>query len=103
MKQSVIVNEEKIHLKKDRFGWRVIHPVKNDDGSWNWKNFLVGGSYWNLLKVGAIVGIILFMCWAYKHDMQMCEHLLECGAKCIDPLYYDPTGVSILNLTLGGG
>ena len=34
--------EEKVYLKKDWFGWRVVHPVKNEDGSWNWFNLIFG-------------------------------------------------------------
>ena len=35
---------EKVYLKKDWFGWRVVEPWKNPEtGKINWFNFLVGG------------------------------------------------------------
>jgi len=82
MRETVIVNNEKVYLKKDRFGWRVIHPVKNEDNSWNWKNFFIGGSYWNILKLIGIVGLLIFIIYSYKHDISMCEELIRCNAKC---------------------
>ena len=30
--------DEKVYLKKDFLGWRVVHPIKNEDGSYNWFN-----------------------------------------------------------------
>jgi len=80
--KKIEVDGDEVYLKKDRFGWRVVHPVKNIDGSLNMKNFLIGGSYWNLLKVGIFVGIILFIIFAYLHDVSSCRELLECGARC---------------------
>ena len=82
MIKRVDIENEGIYLKKDRFGWRVIHPIKNSDGSWNWKNLLIGGSYWNLFKIGLIVGLLLFLIFSYLNDISSCKHLIECGAKC---------------------
>lgn len=39
---SQVSIDEKIYLKKDWFGWRVVHPIRNDDGSINWFNLILG-------------------------------------------------------------
>lgn len=33
---------EKVYLKKDMFGYRIVEPVKNEDGSYNWKRLILG-------------------------------------------------------------
>ena len=35
---SELPDGEKVYLKKDWLGWRVVHPIKNEDGSINWFN-----------------------------------------------------------------
>lgn len=54
---------EKVFLKKDFFGWRVVRPIKNIDGSINWSNFIFGGLK-NFLIVLVIIGLIIWV----KHD-----------------------------------
>ena len=36
------IEGEKIYLRKDFFGWRTVNPIKNDDGTINWKNLWLG-------------------------------------------------------------
>ena len=67
--EKVVINQEEVYLKKDKFGWRVIHPIKIN-GKVNWRNLLVGGSYWNLLKVGFLIIAISFLIWSYSHDIE---------------------------------
>jgi len=64
------INNEEVVLKKDFSGWRVVYPIKNPDGSINWKNLLIGGSWFNLIKVILVVGLILFIIYSYKYDIQ---------------------------------
>jgi hypothetical protein len=80
--KSINIDGEGHYLKKDKFGWRVVHPIFNEDKSWNYKNLFIGGSYWNILKIGARVGLLIFLIVAYKHDLATCEELIRCGAKC---------------------
>lgn len=35
--------QENVYLKKSFGEWRVVHPIRNEDGSLNWMNFLFGG------------------------------------------------------------
>lgn len=34
---------EKIYLKKDWLGYRIVYPRRNPDGTLNWSNILFGG------------------------------------------------------------
>lgn len=59
---SRLPSDEKVHLKKGWFGeWRVVYPLKNDDGSWNWFN-IVFGSKGNIifLLLLLIVGCVMY-------------------------------------------
>ena len=46
---------DKVYLKKDWLGWRVVAPLKNEDGSWNWFNIIFGG------RRNLVMLIILFL------------------------------------------
>lgn len=50
--------EEKVYLKKDMFGWRVVDPWRTPDGKINWFNLLTGGKK-NLAVT--IVLLVLFV------------------------------------------
>ena len=60
-------NDEKVYLKKDFLGWRVVEPIKKDINepysvkNTNWFNLLFGGKK-NLLMliILAIVAIMLY-------------------------------------------
>ena len=52
-------SEEKVYLKKDWLGWRVVEPWKSDDGKISWFNFILGGKRALLFLV--IVLIIIFL------------------------------------------
>jgi len=75
--ERIKINNEEVVLKKDFSGWRVIYPIKNPDGKINWKNFLIGGSWFNLIKVMLVVGLILFIAYSYKHDIEIAKKSCE--------------------------
>jgi hypothetical protein len=78
--ERIKLNDEEVCLKKSRFGWRVVYPIKNVDGSINRKNLLFGGSYWNILKILLTIGFITVIILFYIHDLQLarthCEDAL---------------------------
>jgi len=77
--------DDGVYIRKGKWGYRLIYPYKNEDGSINWFNTLTGGSWGNLIKVGVVVALILASVWAYKHDMntliEQCKHM---------PLIFNP-------------
>lgn len=50
---------DKVYLKKDFLGYRIVNPIKNEDGNYNWFNLLFGGKK-NLVYL-IILLIILFL------------------------------------------
>ena len=59
MKETLEVDGEKVHLKKDFLGWHVTHPIKNEDGTTNWKNLIAGGSWVKLIIIAVFVLILV--------------------------------------------
>lgn len=62
---------EDVFLKRGKFGWRVVYPINHPvTNKIIKKNLWVGGSYWNLAKVGLIIVAILLLVLAYRHDIE---------------------------------
>jgi len=54
-------------------GYRVVHPVAWD-GKINWKRFILGHNFWKNLFIFLL---ILFICYGYYHDKQLCYDIIE--------------------------
>lgn len=74
--------EEKVYLKKDFLGWRVVHPSKNIDGSTNWFNMLVGGKR-------NLVILIIALLFLFGNIWYTNNHIAEYKAYC-EPISKDP-------------
>jgi len=71
------------------FGPRLVFPAKDSDtGKINWKNFLIGGSWWKFIGMMLVILIVFGLIWSYNHDMAE-------GIKCLK----DPAGY-LLNQTM---
>jgi len=64
---SELPQGEKVYLKKDWFGWRVVEPWKNEDGSINYFNLLLGGKR-NLFILFVIL-IIALSIYLASHEI----------------------------------
>ena len=69
-------SNEKVYLRKSFDGWRVVHPIKNEDGSYNWFNILTGGSWWRIIFTAIIVLIILGVFYEYSSNLRL-------GSECL--------------------
>ena len=83
--------EEPVYLKKGMFGYRVVYPIRNPDGSLNWINVLFGG-YENLIKL--IIILFIFFCFIYgvQEMMGSCKDMAKnpCKYTNLDcTRYYD--------------
>lgn len=75
--KSVEIEGEKIYLKKSGiFGYGVVYPWKNEDGSVNWYNLLTGGTP-NLIKTIFIVFILLMMVWGVNEMLSPLRAIAE--------------------------
>ena len=108
---SEIPMGEEVYLKKDWFGWRVVHPIKNKDGSFNWFNILCGSkSNLVFLVILLLVGLGLYigineLLSNYKLIAQdPCSFCSDCHEQCrlvIDKMNVIPTmNIPKLNLTI---
>lgn len=70
---------EGLYVKKTRSGkWIQVFPIKNDNGTINWRNLIIGRSWIDLL----FVALLLFSLWAYAHDTKECRELIENPPRC---------------------
>lgn len=98
---------EGLYVKKGFDGYRIIHPWKNEDGTINYKNLLCHGSYWNLLKLGFILFILLGLSYGYYHDVKVYKEAYEemiQNPDCVAALKQVRKGVGTpsFNITWGG-
>ena len=95
--------EEKVYLKKDFIGWRVVEPWKNEDGSINKFNLLLGGKR-NLLFLGFILLIMIFGYLAFHEGLSNYKNVIEnpCAycKTCVPGSV--PNNLGYLNITLPG-
>ena len=71
--EKIIINGESVNLKKGMFGYRVVYPGKNDDGTYNWANILFGG-WANLIQLLFILFVILSLLYG----------IIEMNRDCLD-------------------
>lgn len=86
--KKVNLDGEEVFLRKGLDGWRIVHPIKNEDGTWNLPNLLYFGNIWILAKYLIIFALILAVMFAYMHDTSTCrETLTHLNDTCKD--YWD--------------
>lgn len=75
LEASELPEGEKVWLRKGFAGWKVVKPIRNEDGTFNWFNFLTGGSWTNIILTIIIVAIILLAIYEYTTNINV---LLDC-------------------------
>jgi hypothetical protein len=74
--KRVDMEGEIVYLKKNSvLGWKVVYPIRNEDGTINWFNLLTGGSWWNLLIPFFIVLMIILVLYEYTSNI---KHFIGC-------------------------
>lgn len=70
--KKINIDGEIVNLKRGAFGYRVVHPIRDDgskltfknifDGNTNWINLVIGGrgNFFKLLFILLIIGLVLF-------------------------------------------
>ena len=69
---------EQIQVKKSPwFGWGIVYPWKNEDGSINWKN-LISGGHWSKLIITAFIVFLILMCiLEYSNTINLYNQCIE--------------------------
>jgi len=75
-RKVIHIDEQNIDLKKDIFGYRIVHPVKDKEGNWNISNLLFGG-WRNLFIIIIILLFLLAISYSYYHDTTECRKIVE--------------------------
>lgn len=86
-----------LYVRKSIFGYSMVYPLKNEDGTWNRKNI-----FWFIVKFLGIVGLGILSLWTWKYDNSTCLEIVRNGQSCIQSLNYKLPSVPQLNITLGG-
>lgn len=73
--KEVNVDNENVYLKKGWLGWTVVNPIKNNDGSINWKNLIAGGSW---IKLGLVLFFVFILVNAIIEVHNITVALNEC-------------------------
>ena len=72
--EKVNIGGKVVNLKKGRFGYRVVHPIKDENGKIIPINFLVGG-WANFFKIIFIIIILLLFFYGVKQMMISCNNM----------------------------
>lgn len=64
----------RIPMKKDFLGWRVVHPIKNEDGTRNYVNLIFGG-YRNLIVLVIYLIIAASTIYGVNEMMASCKNM----------------------------
>ena len=67
---------DKVYLRKGKFGYRVVYPTVNEDGSKNWINILIGG-WGNFITLIFIMFVILCFLYGVKEMTTSCRDMAE--------------------------
>ena len=74
---SQLPEEEKVYLKKDFLGWRVVEPWKNPEtGKVNWFNLIFGGKR-ALFVLCLLAVIVLFFYLGYQEIINDSKTIIE--------------------------
>lgn len=75
--KKIVIEKEEVYMRKGFDGWRVIYPIKNEDGSYNTKNLILGGNIWNFIKILIIFIILIMAIVIYHYDTKTCSNTLK--------------------------
>ena len=85
MIEPILKIEKDVHVVKSKFfRYRLVYPIKDENGKINWFNLLTGGSWGNLIMVIIICSFLVGLVLAYRADVM---HLVECCNSACQNLF----------------
>ena len=103
IEQVDLGNNETISVKKGKFGYRVVHPHKDENGKIIWINLLIGG-WGNFLTLIFIMIVILSFLYGVKEMMTGCNDMAKnpCAYTNLDcSRYYNEANYNPINIEVG--
>ena len=85
MKKDIEKIRDDLYVKKGKFGYySIVYPVKNEDGSMNWKNMkkALFSDLWASLPYLLAVGVLLYLLLPGAMDIK--EECQEAINDCVD-------------------
>ena len=81
---KVDVNGKPIYLKRNTLfkDMRIVHPIKNDDGTWNWFHIVIG-SWSGFFRTIMMLLLMVLIMFAYAHDTAECKAFIEKNQQLI--------------------
>ena len=73
---SQLPENEKIYFRKDIFGYRIVHPIKDENGKVNYINLIFGG-WRNLVTLLIILFILGAMLYGFKTVLDQTKERAE--------------------------
>ena len=74
--ERIMIADDLVYVKKIGNNYKIIYPIKNGDGSINWKHLITGGSWWNLIGIGIFCFIFLMAILEYTNSLRYCSELV---------------------------
>jgi hypothetical protein len=84
----ITINDERVAVKKGIEGYRIVKPIKNEDGTLNLKNLLIGGSWIQLLIIVGIILLVLGLANEYTSNLKITSACLRALPDYIDLSLY---------------
>jgi len=74
---KIKIKDKDVFVSQRGDTFKVVKPIKNEDGSWNWFNLLTGGSWWNVAIVAVVVVVVLGLLNEYSTNMRALQQASE--------------------------
>lgn len=60
MKEDVEKIRDGLYVRKGKMGWMIVRPIKNEDGTINWKHLIIGDPYMTMMAITFLIVILMF-------------------------------------------
>lgn len=102
--KEIEIEGEKIYLRKDMFGWRVVNPIKNSDGTFNWKNLWFGNRKVIIFTIIWLL-IMAFIFYGVNEMLSSCKDMSKnpCNYFNLDCSIFHKSLDNINSIPLIGG
>ena len=103
--KKISVDGDDIYLRKDFLGYRVVSPIKNEDGTYNWMNLILGNKRVILFTIVWLL-IMAFIFLGVQDMLRSCKEFAKDPCKYIEldcSIERNRYGPDVPNYIRGGG
>ena len=92
--KEVFIEGDVVNMKRDFFGWRIVHPIKDKNGKMIWMNFLFGGKR-GLVTLIFILAIVLLLYFGINQLIANYKIIAEEPCRFCSDCFIKSTPVSL--------